>query len=104
VGAGLRAGALDTGLRAGGLRVGEVRPRDAVRDEVFLSGVLRNTSQENSNVVIRSVKMVRDRGLERYFFMRKRIWPDYFFKNNVKSLCVGGTLLRSCFASGTLAA
>lgn len=73
---GLRAGAFDTGLRAG-----DVRPRVvAPRDEVFLSGVLRNTSQENSSVVIRRVKMVQDRDLERYFFMRKRIWPDYFSK------------------------
>ena len=79
---GLRAGAFATGFRAGGLRVGEVRPRDAVRDEVFLSGDLRNTSQENNNVVIRSVKMMQDRGWKRYFFMRKRIWPDYFFKNS----------------------
>lgn len=81
VGAGLRAGAFAAGFRAGGLRVGDVRPRDAVlRDDVFFSGVVRNTSQENNNVVIRSVKTVRERGWERYFFMRKRNWPDTFSK------------------------
>ncbi|GGH46226.1 hypothetical protein GCM10007423_45800 [Dyadobacter endophyticus] len=73
VGAGFLAGAFATGLRAGGLRDGEVRPREAVlRDELWRSGVVRNTSQENNNVVIRIVKMVQERDWERYFFMRKR--------------------------------
>ena len=50
----------------------DVRPRDAdPLDGVFFSGVVRNTSQE-SNVVIRRMKIVQERDWERYFFMRKR--------------------------------
>lgn len=74
---GFLTGAFATGLRAGGRRVADVRPRDEdPREEVFLSGVVRNTSQE-SNVVIRRMKIVQERDWERYFFMRKRNWPDY---------------------------
>jgi len=87
VGTGFLAGAFATGLRAG-----EVRPRETVlreagprelREDEFLSGVLRSVSQENKNSVIRRVNTVQERGRERYFFMRKRNWPDYFFKNSI---------------------